>query len=176
MIRCPECGAPNPTVGSLTAEIEALVNAPPDDSEIAFIRSAISSTDATLTRLDEEISKLQKTLKRLEEERALLSSYRARSSAILSSLRRMPPEVLSEIFLWTVPSTTDTLRCIKFYNASPWVLPRINSRWRGIALYTPTLWSRIAVDYSLHQDASSAYPLPFAQAQIVRNWTVYEYI
>ncbi|KAJ6465180.1 hypothetical protein C8R47DRAFT_1326523 [Mycena vitilis] len=186
MIPCPECGS-TAADGSLTAEIEALVNAvvpgtrhytllnnnqPPDDSEISFIRLAISSTDAPLTRLDEEISKLQKTLKRLEEERALLSSHRTRNIAILSPLRRMPPEVLSEIFLWAVPSTTDALRCTKFdMDASPWVLLRTSSRWRAIALYTPSLWTRIAVDYSLHHDASFAYPLPLAKAQIARSQT-----
>ncbi|KAJ7663941.1 hypothetical protein DFH06DRAFT_1087795 [Mycena polygramma] len=145
-------------------------NEPPEDSEKTFIRSLVSTADARLTHLDEEISKLRAQLKRLEEERASFFSYRARNRAILSPLRRMPPEVLNEIFFWTLPLTTDTLRRTKFdMGASPWVLSRISSRWRAIALSTPSLWSRIVVDFSESQDASSAYPLPFAKAQIERS-------
>ncbi|KAJ7663886.1 hypothetical protein DFH06DRAFT_986571 [Mycena polygramma] len=56
-----------------------------------------------LAIIDEEIAKLRETLKQLEEDRASLLSYKV----ILSPLRRMPPEVLGQIFSWTLPSVDD---------------------------------------------------------------------
>ncbi|KAJ7302969.1 hypothetical protein DFH08DRAFT_986798, partial [Mycena albidolilacea] len=78
-------------------------NEPPNDSEFAFIHSVISDADARLACLDDEISTLEEKLQQLEEEHASLSSYRTRNKAILSPLRRMPPEVLGEIFSLTLP-------------------------------------------------------------------------
>ncbi|KAJ6580786.1 hypothetical protein B0H19DRAFT_894069, partial [Mycena capillaripes] len=117
-------------------------NEPPDSSEIALVLSAISKTDAPLACLDNEISKLQEKLKQLEDERTLLSSYRTQNTAILSPLRRLPPEVLGEIFSWTMPSVNDALDLGRFDTGanSPWVLTRVCSRWRAISLSTPSLW------------------------------------
>ncbi|KAJ7618986.1 hypothetical protein DFH06DRAFT_1306555 [Mycena polygramma] len=141
-------------------------NEPPDDSETAFIRSVISTADASVAHLNEKISKLQAQLKHLEDERASFLSYRARNSAILSPLRRMPPEVLGEIFVWTLPSPAAPLVCRKFrMGASPWVLTQISSRWRKFSFSTPPLWSQIAVDYTV----PSVLPSELVAAQIERS-------
>lgn len=58
---------------------------------------AMPRSDAD-AQLKEELSKIQETLIPLEKEHVSLSSYRARNEAILSPLRRMPPEVLGDIF------------------------------------------------------------------------------
>ncbi|KAJ6580773.1 hypothetical protein B0H19DRAFT_892284, partial [Mycena capillaripes] len=118
-------------------------NESPEGSESTFIESVISKADARLACLDKEISKLQETLKQLEEERASLTNYMARNKAILSPLRRMPPEVLGEIFSWTTPSIVDHLIMdVSTFamKASPWVLTHISTRWRTISLSTPSLW------------------------------------
>ncbi|KAJ7729109.1 hypothetical protein DFH07DRAFT_703551, partial [Mycena maculata] len=97
-----------------------------------------------LACLDEEISWLRARSKQLEEEHASVSRYHAQNTAILSPLRRMPPEVLGEIFLWTLPSA----RCSRFDTKNgPWLLPQISSRWRTISLSIPSLWSQINLDY-----------------------------
>ncbi|KAJ6580778.1 hypothetical protein B0H19DRAFT_899166, partial [Mycena capillaripes] len=116
-------------------------NEPPESSEIALVLSAISMTDAPLACLDSEISKLQEKLKQLEDERTLLSSYRTRNTAILSALRRLPAEVLEEIFSWTLPPANHTLDFSGFdMGVSPWILTRISSHWRAVALSTSSLW------------------------------------
>ncbi|KAJ7618987.1 hypothetical protein DFH06DRAFT_1306556 [Mycena polygramma] len=145
-------------------------NEPPEDSEKTFIRSVISTADARVAHLDEEIAKLRAQLMHLEEERASGFSYRARNSVILSPLRRMPPEVLGEIFVWTLPSPAAplvSLVCSKFrMGASPWVLTQISSRWRTIALSTPRLWSRIIVYFRRN---GSGYPLALVKAHLERS-------
>ncbi|KAJ6580859.1 hypothetical protein B0H19DRAFT_930621, partial [Mycena capillaripes] len=154
--RCSECGAlsASPWTDAFAAVApgtrhQTLLNnnEPPDDFEKTYIQSVISETDARLACLDEEMAKLQNTLKQLEEARASLLSCRTRNSAILSPLRRMPPEVLGEIFSWTPASLRAELARGRFDMAhSPWVLTRISSRWRAVSLSTPSLWSRVAID------------------------------
>ncbi|KAJ7441874.1 hypothetical protein FB451DRAFT_985550, partial [Mycena latifolia] len=88
-----------------------------------------------------EISQFQDRLQRLKEERASLSTYRTQNHVILSPLRRMPPEVLGEIFSWTVPSVWDALTRVKFrVTDSPWVLAQISGRWRAVTLSIASLW------------------------------------
>ncbi|KAJ7654610.1 hypothetical protein DFH06DRAFT_1202884 [Mycena polygramma] len=131
-------------------------NLPPEDHEVAFIESVISTSDARLARLEDEISKLRKTLKRLEEERVSLYSSRDQHIALLSPLRRMPPEVLCQIFSWTMEHFDST-------GAYPWVLTHVSSVWRALALSTPSLWSWISFDYS-----ATTYSLALVTAQIER--------
>ncbi|KAJ6580827.1 hypothetical protein B0H19DRAFT_894028, partial [Mycena capillaripes] len=124
-------------------------NEPPSDSYLALIQSAIPKIDARLARLDDEIAELRVTLEQLETDRVSLLNYRTRNNAILSPLRRIPTELLSEIFQWTLPSLNDQWMRNRLDMAdSPWVLTRISSRWRAVSLSTPSLWSRITIDYS----------------------------
>ncbi|KAJ7457168.1 hypothetical protein B0H11DRAFT_2063087, partial [Mycena galericulata] len=126
-------------------------NEAPLECDLDFVHSVLSKTGARLAYLDDEISRLRdrSRLLQLEEERALLSNYHARNRGVVSPLRRMPPEVLSEIFSWTLlPSTAAAaLSCSFDKTTSPWVLTHINSRWREIAIATPSLWSRVLIDY-----------------------------
>ncbi|KAF8211009.1 hypothetical protein K438DRAFT_1710460, partial [Mycena galopus ATCC 62051] len=118
-------------------------NEPPEGSElpVVFIHSAISKTDGRLARLNQEIPKLQERLRRLEDERASLTSYRARNKAVLSPLRRIPPELLGEIFSWTLPFIGNALSVDTFnILRSPWVLTHISRRWRAVCLSIPSLW------------------------------------
>ncbi|KAJ7123583.1 hypothetical protein C8R44DRAFT_670182, partial [Mycena epipterygia] len=77
----------------------------------------------------------------LEAERASLSSHLAQNNAILSPLRRTPPEVLGEIFSWTSPSVNVFKQGDFGIADSPWVLTHISGHWRAVAHSTPSLWS-----------------------------------
>ncbi|KAF8211008.1 hypothetical protein K438DRAFT_1569312, partial [Mycena galopus ATCC 62051] len=154
--RCSQCG--NFSTGASTLEALDLsvpgtrhhtlanTNQPPEDSDKPFILSLVSDVNARIASLDVQISKLIEKMKPLQDERASLLSYRTRNKAILSPLRRMPPEVLSQIFAWTLPSIGDVLRVGKIDTTqSPWLLTQISSRWRAISLGIPSLWSRVAI-------------------------------
>ncbi|KAF7371152.1 ABC protein [Mycena sanguinolenta] len=132
-----------------------------------FIHSVVSETSTRLARLDNEISNLREKLKQLEDGRAALFSYRTQNTAILSPLQRMPPEVLSEIFSWTLPSNSDTLSIGFDMAHAPWVLTRISSSWRAACLSTPSLWSRIVID-NAPSDPSRNYSRALIEAHIHR--------
>ncbi|KAJ6485531.1 hypothetical protein C8R45DRAFT_275401 [Mycena sanguinolenta] len=172
-------------------------NEPPDVSESVFIQSVISQTDERLARLEDEKLRLEKMLKHLDSgpwtcscltcpsesqlkdkldliamDRLSLSNYRTKNKAILSPLRRMPPELLGEIFSWTCEfSSRGTLSRGKFDVLVPWVLTWVSSRWRAVALSSPSLWSLVVLDFSSEAQKSSSPPylLPFVEAQIRRS-------
>ncbi|KAF7336541.1 F-box domain-containing protein [Mycena sanguinolenta] len=120
-------------------------NRPPLASELSLIQPLIANNSARLSVLDAEISAVKDRLRQLEAERAVLSRYHAQSISILSPMRRIPPEILGEIFSWTLPSAHEVLRAEK----CPWVLTHVCSRWRAVALSIPSLWSLIVIDFSV---------------------------
>ncbi|KAJ7239601.1 hypothetical protein B0H12DRAFT_1025164, partial [Mycena haematopus] len=158
---CSGCGA---LIDAALEELEcspgtrhhALLNSNevPLDSEVPIIKSTISKLDASLACIEEEIVQLHSRLKQLEAERARLSSCRAQSRTILSPLRRMPPEILGEIFLWTIPLDLDDERTY-----SAWILTHISRRWREIAVSTSPLWSLVVIDFPRKMDPVPSYPM-----------------
>jgi hypothetical protein len=97
----------------------------------------ISDADARLACLDDEISTLEEKLQQLEEERASLSHYWTRNKVILSPLRRMPSEVLGEIFLLTLRSVMADLGPKDYLVGSPWM---------GVAAHQQPLKSNLSRD------------------------------
>ncbi|KAJ7658580.1 hypothetical protein B0H17DRAFT_345580 [Mycena rosella] len=179
--RCSECGAAvtasswsaealniNVSVapGTLMRHQELMTtNALPQDAEILFIQAVVAKIGARLADIEKKISEVRRRLQQLEDERASLSKYRAQNNAVVSPLRHMPPEVLAEIFSWTLPTTREALDRRKFdINDGPWVLTHISSRWRAVALSTSALWSRVDVNCGQPR----ANPLPMLKTQIER--------
>ncbi|KAJ7605298.1 hypothetical protein FB45DRAFT_1042430 [Roridomyces roridus] len=71
-----------------------------------------------------------------------------RSSMQRSELcKRMPPEILADIFSWTLPPMNELRGDVSDLETSPWVLTQVCSRWRDISLSTPSLWCNIAAVY-----------------------------
>ncbi|KAJ7137954.1 hypothetical protein C8R44DRAFT_607011, partial [Mycena epipterygia] len=149
--RCFECGAISPAEEPLIFDLapapgtrhHSLLNSneAPLDSDSVIVKSVISKAREHLALVEREISRLRERVKYLEGERVSLSDHIAENNDILSPLRRMPPEVLGEIFSWTLPSI-NALRFGGFgVTDSPWVLTHISSRWRAVSLSTPSLWS-----------------------------------
>ncbi|KAJ7265979.1 hypothetical protein B0H12DRAFT_1011070, partial [Mycena haematopus] len=142
-------------------------NEPPEDSESTFIRSVISRTTARLASLEDQIYQVKEKLKHLEDELASLSNQHtqhkmilSQHKVILSPLRRMPPELLSEIFSATLPTLSETWKNRKHYmDHSSWVLSHVSSRWRMLSLSTPPLWSSIVINYNDTSITHAAAPI-----------------
>ncbi|KAJ7609162.1 hypothetical protein FB45DRAFT_805827, partial [Roridomyces roridus] len=153
---CSQCGtwsstsAINTTIQSLQnaaapgTRLHALIhsNDPPEPAEIPLIQSFAPEIDASLASLDAEIWRLQERLRSLKKDRSELLDHQRVHKSILSPLRRMPPEILAEIFVFSLPTVTELFQRQKFQiEDSPWVWTHICSRWRTVAISTPTLWS-----------------------------------
>ncbi|KAJ6580727.1 hypothetical protein B0H19DRAFT_1328836, partial [Mycena capillaripes] len=128
-----------------------------------------SKADESLAYLTHEIARLRDRLKQLEEQHVLVSSCGARNRGILSSLRILPPEVLSEIFSLTLPSGNSSWYRGRFrMTDSPWSLTHVNRCWRAVAVSNPLLWSLVPISYHSHFDPKSSYPLAMVQTHIAR--------
>jgi hypothetical protein len=92
--------------------------------------------------LERELEKIEALFADLSIQRkdllAEIDGYRA----LISPARRLPPDILREIFVHTLPTAHNALIDP---NQSPMVLTYICSGWRGIALTTPYLSSTIHI-------------------------------
>ncbi|KAJ7758356.1 hypothetical protein B0H16DRAFT_650874 [Mycena metata] len=125
-------------------------NEPPLEIERPLIESVVSRLRDRLSSHDEKISRsgLRTRLKRRTEERESLATDLARNAVILSPLRRLPPEILFEIFSFTLPFDWEVKARGSSLDVkeSPWLLTRICSRWRTVALASSSFWTFIVID------------------------------
>jgi hypothetical protein len=105
----------------------------PSDEEIERIRADLVSHSQELARIDERICELSAARDRIKD---YINSHRA----LISHPRRLPPDVVREIFVACLPTTTNTVMSVW---EAPLVLCRICSAWRSIALSTPRLWASL---------------------------------
>ncbi|KAJ6475895.1 hypothetical protein DFH09DRAFT_1293234 [Mycena vulgaris] len=110
----------------------------PQDAEIAEIKALIVEPGLRLKCLDDEITDLQQALDKLKEERSRLGTYVEGHMALISPARRLPLDIIQEIFLACIPTHRN---CVMSATEAPVLLGRICSSWRTISLSTPRLWS-----------------------------------
>ncbi|KAJ7238564.1 hypothetical protein B0H12DRAFT_1025597, partial [Mycena haematopus] len=109
----------------------------PSDSEISEIRAVLLDPENELAHIDARIEEMEIALAQLKEQRALLKGPIDAHRALISPLRRVPEDVLIEIFLLCLPSEHNAL--IDPAEA-PLVLGRICRHWRSVAYSAPRLW------------------------------------
>ncbi|KAJ7069473.1 hypothetical protein C8F01DRAFT_515025 [Mycena amicta] len=107
----------------------------PTDDELAEIKALLVEPHTRLRTLDETIQKLQ-------EERDKLAAHIATYQALISPMRRVPHDVLQEIFLECLPKNRN---CAMSAFEAPVLLARICGEWRSLAFQTPALWSRLHI-------------------------------
>ncbi|KAJ7666130.1 hypothetical protein DFH06DRAFT_984575, partial [Mycena polygramma] len=117
-------------------------NTPPSESEASEIRRIIQRGHAHATNLEIEITRLRGAIDALHREHADVQKKIAEHSAILSPLRRFPPEIIETIFRRTLPPVSSSF-CSSFY--SPWNISRVCGRWRSVSLASPHLWTQVNI-------------------------------
>ncbi|KAJ7121846.1 hypothetical protein C8R43DRAFT_1033112 [Mycena crocata] len=139
---CWKCGAASaPEIDSLAAREPSFVELPhlletndaPLDSDIPKIRLAILEEEMRLDRLDAQIWDTQCMLEMLTRKQKDAARSIRLHRAILSPVRRMPPELLCEIFMLSMGGD---LR-------PPWRLGLVSRFWRQSAILSHNLWSCI---------------------------------
>ncbi|KAK0475470.1 hypothetical protein IW261DRAFT_1368572 [Armillaria novae-zelandiae] len=160
----------------------------PLPSQENTLSAIISSHKQYLHRLDLEKSclhslllDLKKQLKEkiniLDQERRHVSEAIHECQGIISPVRRLPPELLCQIFLGTIERAQATvdmyaqLQVIKSVGYSPLSISSVSMKWRSIALSFPQLWSSINIllrvrdDGSIDDLSSKPYRLYFDRSQ-----------
>ncbi|KAK7054702.1 hypothetical protein VNI00_003165 [Paramarasmius palmivorus] len=108
-------------------------NYAPSLDEISEIKELIQKPEEDLRTLNEKIAQLQ-------VERDKLQSFVNEHQALLSPARRLPRDVLAEIFLQCLPRDHLPVRSVA---EAPLLLTNICRSWREIAITTPRLWRAI---------------------------------
>ncbi|KAF5339255.1 hypothetical protein D9758_013325 [Tetrapyrgos nigripes] len=126
----------------------------PSDTETSQIQSLIEGAERDLRRYDEEIERLSKTLAALKTHRDDLQIRRDRYHAFSASLRRLPMEILGEIFSWCC--TPGLLVDMTLYSAPTLAIAQTCSFWREITLKMPGLWSDLKLRVWCGEESAAA--------------------
>ncbi|PBK65360.1 hypothetical protein ARMSODRAFT_917748, partial [Armillaria solidipes] len=114
-------------------------NIPPIAFERKSLEATLSETPDRIAELDSLIHATTSLVDYLTKDRNQAMANQANAKKILSPSRRLPPEVLTEIFIWRWsfhgqrgPSLDP--------RAVPWSLTHVSRKWREVAIATPIIW------------------------------------
>ncbi|KAK7027611.1 hypothetical protein R3P38DRAFT_2526470 [Favolaschia claudopus] len=118
-------------------------NDAPHPSQSAVVEEVLRAKQTELSKLEHDIKRVESALNALQTNHDNLQAELDGYKSILSPIRRVPPEVLGEIFLYLVPSADKTHpHCDSLARISlPWKLGQICCRWRAVALSLSELWA-----------------------------------
>ncbi|KAJ7628281.1 hypothetical protein DFH06DRAFT_1102817 [Mycena polygramma] len=124
-------------------------NEPPSDVELPLIRRFLANGPARMDGLNAQIDRLSTTLARLISERDGLAEDLQKYPTLLAPVRRVPYELVCEIFSWTLPYTRKPeAERNTVIHRPPLYLGHICGTWRDIAINFPPLWTTITVYHS----------------------------
>ncbi|KAF9000510.1 hypothetical protein BDQ17DRAFT_677361 [Cyathus striatus] len=157
---CLECGYLTGVLDKIPPRTISTLNASsyyiPSTDERSTIEDHISSSETSILTVEAELAKLYVATKILESRRKNLREYEERQCSLLSSLRQVPDELLSEIFAYVICEKEIQLTD----GSSPiWGLQQVCVRWRDLVQNTPLLWCNIMLkDYrSRYNPAQAAH-------------------
>jgi len=111
--------------------VESNLNIVPSESQTRTVLDTISDTQSNITQIDNDLAGLMESVHALQSKRAALVHYANIHAALVAPIRRLPPEMMSEIFL----------HCKAKY-AFPNELPRVD---RGPLLVSQVSWLSHAI-------------------------------
>ncbi|PPR00564.1 hypothetical protein CVT24_005468 [Panaeolus cyanescens] len=127
-------------------------NDPPNDEEVESIVRSIEERQTCLashfqTPHERVLSDTASNSRSRLPQIAQLEEQISQLKSLLSPLRRLPPEILQEIFLINAPRYIPS----KFSSSDiwqedftlPWALTGVCRKWRNVALSTPELWNTL---------------------------------
>ncbi|KAJ6610697.1 hypothetical protein B0H10DRAFT_2059163 [Mycena sp. CBHHK59/15] len=168
-IHCPvHCGLLPERVGPLESPyLELLLSnyVVPLDSQIPAIQNTIQAAEDRISGIDDEIMRLQTMISRLKRQRSEVLDIADIHRGAVSTMRRFPSEILTEIFSHCVQE--DALSPFNPSNRHPWLITRVCSRWRAAALSSPTLWCHLVV-VPLHDTIKESSLVPLLSLQLER--------
>ncbi|KAJ3867117.1 hypothetical protein EV359DRAFT_61768 [Lentinula novae-zelandiae] len=155
---CPQCGyssdrAPLPIPLHSTRVNNLLhTNDSPTEDEQKTLETFLGHGKSELQYLKARIVSVKVLLEELERAKALLAKAVSEHETVLNPMRRMPDDLLVEIFLHGAGLYIDpgdyfpSARHSLDLNSPPWTYSRVCRRWRGTAMRTPLLWTRVKIE------------------------------
>jgi hypothetical protein len=130
----------------------------PSDEECRRIRNLLVAPIDELEETKREITRLKLELEELARKRDELTEHIDLHLALVSPARRLPEDVVREIFTASIPSDRHPSLSTK---GSPVAMTLICSDWRRVALSMPRLWTSLHVE----MPESSSFKLAHTRLQ-----------
>ncbi|KAJ6480887.1 hypothetical protein C8R45DRAFT_1004007 [Mycena sanguinolenta] len=145
---------PKPTFSNPIPRDILDTNNPPPESYIPILRHFVSTGRARLFDLKVQIALLSRSSSersKLCAELDLLALEVGKHEGALSPLRLFPPEMLSQIFAFTLPPHQRDVAASgdRLAQSAPWTISAVCARWRAITISNPCFWA--SIDYVSYQ-------------------------
>ena len=114
----------------------------PDEAERQEIVEYVSAANQEICELNAKIAEMKAVLMQVTRTRDRLQTAANQHQALISPLRRLPPELLQVIFVWCLPIHRNAVMHV---SEAPVLLGRVCSQWRRISLSTPEVWSSLHI-------------------------------
>ncbi|KAJ7573572.1 hypothetical protein C8J56DRAFT_1173589 [Mycena floridula] len=147
----PELHVRAPDVQKLLASDEA-----PRGLQLQELSARLTSAVDDLVAAELEMERLSQELLALAQKSHRLKADIVDLRAIIHPIRRIPAEILFEIFVQSDDSEEPHHLDISQY---PWTLTHVCRRWRNVAIGNPSLWTDI------HIEPGSRYSSPIIQSR-----------
>ncbi|KAJ7018910.1 hypothetical protein C8F04DRAFT_357937 [Mycena alexandri] len=142
-------------------------NDPPTDGQIREVETLLDLGRKELSQLDDTILKLSLVLSELRSQKRRRVNSLSALKRVLAPIRRVPPEVLGEIFQWCCKMNwTAQSRSITNVRAPPLLLGHVSSLWRSVSQNTPRLWDYVCL---LDDATVTERLLPFIRVLVERS-------
>ncbi|KAF9525283.1 hypothetical protein CPB83DRAFT_772315, partial [Crepidotus variabilis] len=127
-------------------EIAALVptNEAPSEELMTRVRGLLAKPLQEIDQVDKEIQRLENNLNAIRDKRIKTQQLVHSYQAVLSPARRLPHDILREIFLHCLPANRNPIMSA---SEAPMVLTRVCSSWRAVALSSPRIWARLHIPF-----------------------------
>ncbi|KAF7296214.1 hypothetical protein HMN09_01090100 [Mycena chlorophos] len=117
-------------------------NTVPSDSECDEIRALLRPQRPRIAQLAEDVARIQAILDEAVRARDELQAAIEAHEALISPMRRVPDDILSVIFLHTLPTTRNTALIL---DEGPLLLMQVCRYWRALTLAIPHLWASMHI-------------------------------
>ncbi|PPQ72007.1 hypothetical protein CVT26_007969 [Gymnopilus dilepis] len=124
----------------------------PSASVTAEIKALISDPLQALSAIEQEIKSTELAMKAFEDECQALRKSTSEYDQIRVPIRRLPPDVLDEIFFHCLATHRNPVISIE---EAPLLLTTVCRSWRSAVLSSPRLWSRLHIAVGIPNHPSS---------------------
>lgn len=120
----------------------------PSENEIDEILNLLVDPINQLVQIDTKIARLQNIIDQLSLKRTQLHTDIAGHRALITPMRRIPQELLQEIFIRCLPAHHNAVMSCR---EAPLLLGRVCGQWRRVSRSTPRLWSSIHLSITVDE-------------------------
>ncbi len=150
-------------------QLQARSDYVPSASDVHQIKESLCAIEQEVQRYDDELFRLYTLVAQRESEQRELKLNAEKCRSILAPVRRLPNEMLSEIFAQCCKQSDEDVNCIsETQTLSVMSISLVCSRWRSLAVSTKSLWAV----FSINPTAVSTFTLQCLQMYITRSGDV----